>query len=44
MDIVKNIYVNISDIVIVIISLTYCIGATVRGFIKENCSIISWIV
>ena len=39
-----NLYFNIIDIVVFAVVLTSCIIATLRGFIKELFSIISWIL
>ena len=44
MEYFNNLYFNIIDIIVFGIILTSCIVATLRGFIKELFSIISWIL
>ena len=44
MEFFGNLYFNIIDIVVFAVVLTSCIIATLRGFIKELFSIISWIL
>ena len=44
MEFFDNLYFNIIDIVVFAVVLTSCIIATLRGFIKELFSIISWIL
>ena len=43
MEYFNNLYFNIIDIIVFGVILTSCIVATVRGFVKELFSIISWI-
>ena len=44
MEYFNNLYFNIIDIIIFGVILTSCIVATLRGFVKELFSIISWIL
>ena len=44
MEYFNNLYFNIIDIIVFGIILTSCIVATLRGFVKEFFSIISWIL
>ena len=44
MEYFNNLYFNIIDIIVFGIILTSCIVATLRGFVKELFSIISWIL
>ena len=44
MEYFNNLYFNIIDIIVFGVILTSCIVATLRGFIKELFSIISWIL
>ena len=44
MEYLNNLYFNIIDIIVFGIILTSCIVATLRGFVKELFSIISWIL
>mgnify|MGYP001221040721 CR=1 FL=1 len=44
MEFFNNLYFNIIDIIVFGIILTSCIVATLRGFVKEFFSIISWIL
>ena len=44
MEYFNNLYFNIIDIIVFGVILTSCIVATLRGFVKELFSIISWIL
>ena len=44
MEFFNNLYFNIIDIIVFGVILTSCIVATLRGFVKELFSIISWIL
>ena len=44
MEYLNNLYFNIIDIIFFGVILTSCIVATLRGFVKELFSIISWIL
>ena len=44
MEYFNNLYFNIIDIIVFGVILTSCIVATLRGFVKEFFSIISWIL
>ena len=44
MEYLNNLYFNIIDIIVFGVILTSCIVATLRGFVKEFFSIISWIL
>ena len=44
MEFFNNLYFNIIDIIVFGVILTSCIVATLRGFVKEFFSIISWIL
>ena len=44
MEYFSNLYFNIIDIIVFGVILTSCIVATLRGFVKEFFSIISWIL
>tara|TARA_B100000242_G_scaffold290388_1_gene261735 strand:- start:700 stop:1260 length:561 start_codon:yes stop_codon:yes gene_type:complete len=44
MEFFNNLYFNVIDIIIFGVILTSCIVATLRGFVKELFSIISWIL
>ena len=44
MEYLNNLYFNIIDIIVFGVILTSCIVATIRGFVKEFFSIISWIL
>ena len=44
MEFFNNLYFNIIDIIVFGVVLTSCIVATLRGFVKEVFSIISWIL
>ena len=44
MEFFNNLYFNIIDILVFAVIITSCIVATIRGFVKELFSIISWIL
>ena len=43
MDLFKDIYFNVVDIIVISTVLISCVVATFRGFVKEAFSIVSWL-